>query len=357
MYLRKLHLPSLGVLGLVFGALVRTISLAVHSPIIDLLVSLSNIVLLMSIAWILMFDLFPIFLEPFYFIRHKYPRRQSFFVALLVLFVLFQMVTIFLPSGRTKDITTTLAFISFISVIFWVLGILLTAKAPVIRFLKRKPREIEKVEFSDVVESMAIILTPTIALSFIFFPTGLSRQQITPYHVFITSILTAICILAYLYLVIIRPKIFTLRQLGLRKIDREDFGKAAVLFLFVSTLIVILETLLERLGVSLQQYSFATREGAIYAFLAVVLITPFAEELYFRGFVFKGLMLHRRPWIAYLSSSLLFAVLHPPLIVMVEVFLIGLLLAYIVKETKSIWPGVLIHMINNAIVFGYLLYR
>ena len=58
-----------------------------------------------------------------------------------------------------------------------------------------------------------------------------------------------------------------------------------------------------------------------------------------------------------LTSALLFAVLHPPIIVMVEVFFIGLLLAYMVKETKSIWPGVLIHMLNNALVFGYLLFR
>jgi membrane protease YdiL (CAAX protease family) len=244
-----------------------------------------------------------------------------------------------------------------VSSVVWLFILVLTRNAPIIRLLKRKPHEIERVEFSDVVESMAIILTPTIALSFIFLPTGLSREQITPYHVFITSILTAICIAGYLYLVIIRPRVFTLRQLGIRKIDREDLGKAGVLFLFVSVLIVIVETLLERVGIPLQQYSFGTKEGAVYAFIAVVGITPIAEELYFRGFLFKGLRLHNPSWIAYLVSALLFAVLHPPLIVMLEVFIIGLLLAYIVQETKSIWPGVLIHMINNAIVFGYLLYR
>lgn len=356
MNIKKLHLPSVGIIGLFTGGILRVLSSIFHWPL--LLVISSDVILLITVAWIIMFDIFPLFLEPFYFVRERFSRRKSFFAALLLLFILFQVMSVLLPSGPTRDATTTLAFLSFLSAISWMIGVYITGSfTPLIRYMKRKPRDLEKVEFSDVIESMAVIMIPTIALSFFFSPTGLDVSRVTPNQVFLTSLLTDILILAYLYLFVIRPKVFTWKQLGLRKVDREEVGRSLVLFLFVGSLIVIFQALLRRLGVPLAQYSFSSKDGALFAFLVTVGITPFIEELYFRGFLFKGLLLHNKPYVAFLTSAFVFALLHPPLIVMVEVFIIGLLLAYVVRETKSIWPGVLIHMLNNMIVFGYLLYR
>lgn len=357
MNLRKLHLPSIGVTGLLVGGLLRIFSFVFEWPLA--LVLISNIVLLIAVAWIFMFDLFPIFLEPFYIIRQNFSRRRSFFVGLLAFFALMQVATFFLPSGPAKDTTTTLAFLGFASAIVWGVTVyFITNFTPLLRYIKRKPREAERITFADIITSMAIIVIPTVFLSFVFLPTGLSGQaQVTPYQVFISSILTNIFIMMYLYLFIIRQHVFTWRQLGLRKVDREDFGRSLTLFLFVCVLIVIFQALLQRLGVPLKEYSFVTKDGAIFALIATVIVSPFAEELYFRGLLFRGLLLHHKPWVAYLTSALLFALLHPPIIVMAEVFFIGILLAFVVRESKSIWPGVLIHALNNALVFGYLLYR
>lgn len=356
MHLRRLHLPSPGVVALLASALLRVVSFIFHWPF--LLVLTTNVLLLLAVVWILVYDLFPIFLPPFYALRQKYGRRQSFFVVLLVLFFAFQSVTFFLPSGNAKDTTTTLAFLSFMAAIGWFIAIsLISSFTNVIRDYKKIPRLAERVTVADILTSLAIIVTPTLVLSFFFTPPGLGPSQTTPYQVFVSTLLTDVFMAAYLYLLIIRPRIFTWRQLGLRRVDREDWGRMFVLFVFVVTLIAIMQGVLLRLGAPLQQYSFGTKDGALWALLVAVFVTPFIEELYFRGFLFKGLLLNQSPKVAYITSSLLFAFLHPPVLVMIEVFIIGLLLAYMAKETKSIWPGIAIHALNNAIVFGYLLYR
>lgn len=349
-------MPRIGVMGILLGGILRLLAAIFHWPL--LLVLGSDIVLFISVVYILMYDFFPIFLEPFFYIRHKFQRRPAFFIALLLLFFLCQLISFLLSSGPVKDMMTNLAFLSFMSSIVWFIGTYIVANfTPYVRYLKRKPREVEKIYLSDIVTSLAIIITPTVILSFFFSPPGLSQTTVTPYTVFLTSLLTNILMLLYLYLLIVRPKVFTWKQLGLRKVAHDDLKRALVLFLFVGSLIAILQALLLRLGLPLNQYSFTSKDGAYLAYAVVVLITPIAEELYFRGFLFKGLLIHQKPWLAYVISAGLFALLHPPLLVMVEVFCIGLLLAYTLRETKSVWPGVLIHAVNNAVVFGYLLYR
>lgn len=353
---KKLHPSSAGLFGLFIGGVIRLLAFYLHWPLG--LVLLASVILFVSIAWIIIYDFFPLFLHPFYAIRKNFPQRFSFFFILLILFFVFQLVTYVLPSGRGKDLTTNLAFLSFISSAVWIIGVyVVNTFTPLFYHFNRNTREVEKVTVTDIIMSMAVAIAPMVFLSFIFASPGLGRVQVTPYQLFASSILTALFIGTYLYLYVVKPKVFTWRQLGFRSVDREDIGRSLVMFLFVSVLIVILQTLLQRFGLSVQQYSFTSREGALMALIGTVVITPFIEELYFRGFLFKGLLLHNKPWVAYVVSSGLFALLHPPLAAMIDVFLIGLLLAYVMKQTRSIWPCVLIHALNNLIVFGYLLYK
>ncbi len=356
-FARKLHpTSSPGILGLVVGGLLQLLSFYLHWPLLLVLVAQS--VLLMSVIWICVFDFFPLFLPFFAGVRAQFSKRYSFFFYLLGLFIALQIISYFLPSGRAKDGAVTIAFLSFLSSVGW-----LFITFGVQRFtnffihFNRTPREVEKITLTDIILSMAVVIMPSVLLSFVFATPGLGSTQVTPYQLFTSSMVTALFIGGYLYLFVIRPKIFTWKQLGLRKVDREDMGKFLLLFLLVTALSLVVQKLLERLGLPLQSYNFTTDAGAYWALIGTVVITPFVEELYFRGFLFKGLLLHQKPWVAYVVSALLFALLHPPLAAVIQVFIVGLLLAYTLKETRSIWPCVLIHALNNALVFGYLLYR
>jgi membrane protease YdiL (CAAX protease family) len=85
--------------------------------------------------------------------------------------------------------------------------------------------------------------------------------------------------------------------------------------------------------------------------LLIVIAAPVSEEVCFRGFLFGGL---RERWpriVAALVSGLIFGGLHattgvsavPPLIVF------GFILALLYEKTGSIWPGILLHMLNNSV--------
>lgn len=83
--------------------------------------------------------------------------------------------------------------------------------------------------------------------------------------------------------------------------------------------------------------------------LAAVVIAPFCEEVFFRGFVFPGLCNEMPVGWALVISSLLFAITHADLGSFAVLFVIGLGLAFLRWRTKSIWPGMLLHALNNAI--------
>jgi CAAX protease family protein len=87
-----------------------------------------------------------------------------------------------------------------------------------------------------------------------------------------------------------------------------------------------------------------------YALLLVsVLVAPFCEEVFFRGFVFPGLLRGMSPVWAIVLSALIFGVAHADAGSFAVLFFIGLALAFVRWRTNSLWPGILLHLLNNGI--------
>ncbi len=82
---------------------------------------------------------------------------------------------------------------------------------------------------------------------------------------------------------------------------------------------------------------------------AAVIIAPFCEEIFFRGFVFAGLRRGMPLGWAIVFSALIFAVAHADIGSFAVLFIIGLALAFLRWRTRSIWPGMLLHMLNNGL--------
>lgn len=83
------------------------------------------------------------------------------------------------------------------------------------------------------------------------------------------------------------------------------------------------------------------------AFLAVVILAPIAEEILFRGIIFRMLSKHWSEMAAIIVSTVLFGLYHGNLMQAIYVLPIGLLLGYTACKCKSVLPCILIHMINN----------
>lgn len=100
---------------------------------------------------------------------------------------------------------------------------------------------------------------------------------------------------------------------------------------------------------------FITGTDRILAILAVVVVAPIAEELIMRGWLYGKV---RRKWsapVAVILVSLAFAVLHGQWNVGVTVFALSIVLCTLREITGTIWSGIILHMLSNAIAF-YMLY-
>lgn len=82
---------------------------------------------------------------------------------------------------------------------------------------------------------------------------------------------------------------------------------------------------------------------------STVIGAPILEEVVFRGFLQTALTKYMRPWIAVILSALIFAAVHFDLDVFPLLFVMGLLLGWLYAYTRSIWPSVALHFLNNSV--------
>jgi membrane protease YdiL (CAAX protease family) len=96
---------------------------------------------------------------------------------------------------------------------------------------------------------------------------------------------------------------------------------------------------------------------AIFAVMAIVVLAPVAEEIFFRGFFFAGLRKRWSLWPSALLSGAIFGLVHAPTGPTAAIPLAGLGvgLAWLYNKTGSIYPSMLAHFLNNAIAISVVI--
>lgn len=84
----------------------------------------------------------------------------------------------------------------------------------------------------------------------------------------------------------------------------------------------------------------------------VSVIVPFYEEVFSRGYYHNWLRNRLGFWAAAVISSAFFALIHLIPLQMVSAFLLGLGMAWVYENGKSIWPVIVAHAVNNFIAWG-----
>jgi len=102
--------------------------------------------------------------------------------------------------------------------------------------------------------------------------------------------------------------------------------------------------------------------GRMTAIAVVVAVTTplqaLGEEYAFRGYLFQAFgALTRRPWIAVVLTSLLFAGAHggQNLPLFIDRLVFGLMAGYVVLRTGGLEAGIALHVWNNLAAFGFAL--
>jgi membrane protease YdiL (CAAX protease family) len=89
--------------------------------------------------------------------------------------------------------------------------------------------------------------------------------------------------------------------------------------------------------------------------IPMVVVAPIAEEIIFRGFLYKVLAPYGAKYFI-LISALLFSLFHANIPQIFGVFVLGAFLAYVMYRTGNILLVILLHFINNLIAQGSALF-
>jgi membrane protease YdiL (CAAX protease family) len=97
---------------------------------------------------------------------------------------------------------------------------------------------------------------------------------------------------------------------------------------------------------------FKETDFPLLLFLGGVVLAPFVEELFFRGFVFTGLRNHWSWQKAAAFSAGLFALAHILPTSILPIFILGFIFATLYQYSGSIWPAILMHMLTNTLALS-----
>ena len=86
--------------------------------------------------------------------------------------------------------------------------------------------------------------------------------------------------------------------------------------------------------------------------LLVIVVAPLAEELFFRGFIYRVLRLRMAFWLAALANGLLFGSVHGELVILPVLAFLGFVLCWAYERSGTLLVPIALHALNNAIAYG-----
>lgn len=154
-------------------------------------------------------------------------------------------------------------------------------------------------------------------------------------------------------------------DLGLRKYEVRTW--VIIKLVFVSIIIIIL---INQICVYLKGSPFKDTElfiesiksirsiWQIFYIIWLIILTPFIEELFFRGLIFGTLKEISGYKSALVLQAILFTVIHNETAIadMLPLFVSGLALGYVYHRSESLFPSIIIHsiLIICAVTMGFL---
>lgn len=141
-------------------------------------------------------------------------------------------------------------------------------------------------------------------------------------------------------------------------LGRVRVGLLVILLLFfMPALAILIEPLYVWIPMPelIKQLFEAAFKNDIPTFLSAVVAAPFAEEWLCRGVILKGLLTHYSPRKAIIWSAVLFGVLHMNPWQAIPAFCLSLAIGWIYWRTRSLWPCIFMHAVNNSLAFLMLI--
>jgi membrane protease YdiL (CAAX protease family) len=152
---------------------------------------------------------------------------------------------------------------------------------------------------------------------------------------------------------------YTWTGIGLRPTTRGWVAASVGIFIVMRIAVTLLALLLAQLGITSMQAQALAPAGfswisAIGMTVLAGLVIPIVEEIFFRGVVYRWL---RDKWgivVGVIVSGLVFGIAHFEPATVVPAIVMGFVLALVYEKSHSLWPPILIHMLNNTLAIAAL---
>jgi hypothetical protein len=149
------------------------------------------------------------------------------------------------------------------------------------------------------------------------------------------------------------------RAVGWRPASTQDlfFTTPLVLVLAFSGMILINLIIVALQGEAIENPQIEALTGGkpltpfqlVLLFVLVAGMVPVAEELFFRGMIYPVLRYQWGSVAAIVGSAAIFAVVHVSWVLIPGLFFVGLNLALLREWSKSVIPGIVLHVIQNSL--------
>ncbi len=161
-----------------------------------------------------------------------------------------------------------------------------------------------------------------------------------------------------------------LSDLGFRRSDRRYYLYAFLGLVFVLGVGLALERFLDASDIALLNEAnddLLASEGLplLVSLIFVILLLPFAEELFFRAAFYNAFTRYMPNLAAGFLGTCIFTAVHTQYLFLggqaaavglFQIFLLGGILMWLYGQSRSIWPPVFLHSANNAVAFLVVTY-
>lgn len=183
-------------------------------------------------------------------------------------------------------------------------------------------------------------------------------EILTPvmYHL---SLVSDLIMLLVLFLIYLGAKERLFKSCRFNKINASILGYISICSIGLTIIILFLMGVLGSLIPSIfENYSIVSNSllathNSVFGLIAVIVLIPIFEEIFFRGVIFGFLRDNYKFPIALIVQALVFGIAHGNLVQGVYAFILGLFLGAIFYYTNSLYASIASHITYN--LFGVLI--
>ena len=169
------------------------------------------------------------------------------------------------------------------------------------------------------------------------------------------KIIGAIITIPFLYLLYFKPDRELFPEKKIKVLSLQTL-KYAVITIFVATImgigvnnLTVLVFPVDKSEGFAQANQVLFGSALVFQILNSVVITPFLEEMLYRGIIFGRLQRMLSGWLAVVLSGVIFGFMHFNMVQFIYASAIGMVLALLVRMSGHFWTAVLGHMSANLI--------